>query len=597
MALIAKTAAGMKLLRWNKALSLADASDPLGLSLRVFARLANELLFCITTTSFRARYYSFFPWAFDDYNEGEYHSEQDRGRIPAVLARERALVLGAVFHHEGKACRGGGLGGSEAAVKVRFEPTKRYELKTWLHLKSQPDGQFGAAYKGSLINLGIFEGQEPIPLEVDEPPLTSDVEPEKEPDGDDLRALSPLGHRLATAFGRSIAATRYVTEGWSRKDSIPGKILKDFGARAGLCELTAPDASDRNVLRDMFFARLPETRSTAHERRRLSLLYIMNGIRQANEAEVWFGEWTFNDIAYFGEALNDNDGKHCIIKTPRCLEDIGLRWQVFYAQTYLALSLQAILVALLAQLRPYPAGLDHSELLRRFDVPALSDFLKRELKFKAGAGFFESSAADVMCEGGWGTGSNATPVAMRDGMSERSLVYRLDDGGALESFGLPVAVLVLYGTLLRYRTRVGERYQNWYLQQVKNQYSDISVPGVERTLISQFGPQWLERSNFELVEAISSRFIVRQHQMMSYERSGSPPLFSLDGSTLIPREKTYTNHTTPNRRLFSALQILCDLALTEPNDTLGYVLTDRGTDYLLNQLSEQERFGEADRPA
>jgi hypothetical protein len=33
MAQIAKKSARMKLLRWNKALSLADASDPLGLSL------------------------------------------------------------------------------------------------------------------------------------------------------------------------------------------------------------------------------------------------------------------------------------------------------------------------------------------------------------------------------------------------------------------------------------------------------------------------------------------------------------------------------------------------------------------------------------
>ena len=47
----------------------ASDADPLGLNLRVSARLANELLHCITSITPRARYYSFFPWAFEDYNE------------------------------------------------------------------------------------------------------------------------------------------------------------------------------------------------------------------------------------------------------------------------------------------------------------------------------------------------------------------------------------------------------------------------------------------------------------------------------------------------------------------------------------------------
>ena len=39
---LAKQASGLKLLQWTKELPSASAGDPLGLSLRVSARLANE---------------------------------------------------------------------------------------------------------------------------------------------------------------------------------------------------------------------------------------------------------------------------------------------------------------------------------------------------------------------------------------------------------------------------------------------------------------------------------------------------------------------------------------------------------------------------
>ena len=93
-----KPSDAVQLVRWNKELPSASAADPLGLNLRVSARLANELLHCITSVTPRARYYSFFPWAFEDYRESEQGTSRDRGRIPGVLARERAMVLGAVLH-------------------------------------------------------------------------------------------------------------------------------------------------------------------------------------------------------------------------------------------------------------------------------------------------------------------------------------------------------------------------------------------------------------------------------------------------------------------------------------------------------------------
>jgi len=75
-----------KLLQWNKELPSASAADPLELDRRVPARLANELLHCITSITPRARYNSFFPLAFEDYNKNERDNLKHRGRIDGVHA-------------------------------------------------------------------------------------------------------------------------------------------------------------------------------------------------------------------------------------------------------------------------------------------------------------------------------------------------------------------------------------------------------------------------------------------------------------------------------------------------------------------------------
>ena len=121
---LTKPPKGIQFLCWNKKLPSASAQDPLGLNLRVSARLAAQLLFCITSITPRARYYSFFPWAFQDYFEHEQGKLGDRGRIGGVLAREKAMVLGAVLHHDGEPCAGGALGGSDRASTLATGPVR-----------------------------------------------------------------------------------------------------------------------------------------------------------------------------------------------------------------------------------------------------------------------------------------------------------------------------------------------------------------------------------------------------------------------------------------------------------------------------------------
>ena len=59
------------LLRWSEHIPASDVQDPLGLGLRGSARLASRLLYCVTSITPRARYFSFIPWCVYDYQQRE----------------------------------------------------------------------------------------------------------------------------------------------------------------------------------------------------------------------------------------------------------------------------------------------------------------------------------------------------------------------------------------------------------------------------------------------------------------------------------------------------------------------------------------------
>lgn len=345
---LAKPSGGMSLLQWNKELPSSSPADPLGLNLRVSARLSDELLYCITSITPRARYYSFFPWAFQDYNDHERAKRGDRGRITGVLVRERAMVLGAVLHHDGHPCEGGALGGSNKATKIDLNKRRSFDLSSWQHLDAA-EGQFGAAYKGSLINLGFFKtDSECVMDEAD----ADTAELNQETQDIDVRELSDLGKRVATAFGQSIHNSEYVKKQWTLRNAADPRILAGFGSVAGLCEIVGKHAVDRDVLRNVFFANYKEMSQRGHQRRRMSLLFLLECVGQAHAAGATFGNGSLNDICYFDTIVSDGDKpKKTAVRMPPALVDIHERWRIFYTQNYLTVALQSMLVVCVRVIR------------------------------------------------------------------------------------------------------------------------------------------------------------------------------------------------------------------------------------------------------
>lgn len=594
---LTKPSGSIQLLHWNKELPTASAADPLGLNLRVAFRLANELLYCITSITPRARYYSFFPWAFDDYNEHEYGTTGDRGRVSGILSRERAMVLGAVVHHEGAPCEGGSLGGSEGAEKIAEKNRASCDLSRWKHLRAA-EGQFGAAYKGSLINLGVFKtDKSSVKDEAD----VDTEELDEETQAIELRELSNLGKRLAGAFGKSVRSTRYLKEGWSLKNVVDTKILKEFGARAGLCEIAGKHSDDRAVLREVLFANCDDMiNKDAQRRRRMSLLLILDCVGKARAAGVSFGNHVFGEICYFKAIAVKGDGKVATkpISLLPCLTDIAHRWRVYYSNAYLGVALQSLLVCCVAVLRDRPGGIPFDNFLQEINADAIGVRFREIFGRDLPKGFFTLTPRATLELFGakFSTSHNSNGVGLDAisvgaACSEQELEDSLNTGEASDVAGVALAALLFYLVVLRYPQVVGPEFQNWYHQQVNDPYSDVSVPGVVALLEGEFGSRWFERSNGEIISRVVWRFVIRQHQAMSYARGfgGSAPLFHVDGNTVIGTNEGFTDPRMPNSRLGSALQILDDLGLITFDEEDGYSRTREGDAWFKQEIEREAK--------
>lgn len=579
---IGKPTETLRLLHWTKELPRASENDPLGLELRVAARLANELLYCITSITPRARYYAFFPWAMQDYNERERLTKGDRGRIQGVLARERAMVLGAVLHHNKKTCKGGSLGGSDKAIKLVQKPERYYDLLTWKHLNNE-EGQFGAAYKGSLINLGVFKTADEVSEEVE----AETNELDKRTQSIEVRELSSLGLRLADAFGKSVQKTAYVSQSLTLKDKVASNVLLEFGSKAGLCEINHRSPKDRTILRDVFFANCAELNRPAHHRRRMSLLLLLACVKQARNAGVSLDARSFSDMCYFDAVIDEEEEPTTHpIALPAILFDIKERWRIFHTQGYLAVALQSLLVAVVRQIGNKPAGVEREQLALLLKPPNLPDRFAEIFGKDLPRDFYEMTPRETLALCGVVLGNSRKAFLSIDAkFSERQLEKRLVGGEANEAAAIVLASMLLYQTIFRHKARSSDQFNNWYGQHIRNDYADVALPGLIRFFEGEFGEQWAERRNGEILDRVLWRFVIRQHQTMSYERGfgGAAPLFHVDGSRVVATEMDYTDPEAKNSRFWSALQILMDLGLIVYEDEV-YDITQDGEAWLASEL-------------
>jgi hypothetical protein len=148
-------------------------------------------------------------------------------------------------------------------------------------------------------------------------------------------------------------------------------------------------------------------------------------------------------------------------------------------------------------------------------------------------------------------------------------------------------MILLAATLARFTRWEPTNYGKWLAGAASDPYLDL-VPPVVSAGLNRRLDRWWVRPWRELTEFVLSRYVVRQHQAMSYAKSSSGDrcLLQTDGEKVFATGH-YDEIGLGNPRLRSALQILKDLGLMEDTDDDVTRLTKEGQQFLAQELAKE----------
>lgn len=561
----------------------SEVQDPLGLGLRGSTRLASRLLFCITSVTRRARYFSFIPWCIHNYQKHEKGQAYALGLRDAIKTRETALTLACVIHHDGRPCDGGGLVGSNKAT--HWDRSKSEANFKQLDFAKVPALDI---YYNSLVNLGCFVTDE-------ERPDSDDESEEIELTFDDIQ-LSPLGLKLAEGYESIIGRLDSVKSisASTRKCSV--NSLREWGKRGGLCELSSTTAPDQALLRDMFFAK-SSSDDRSHLVRNQSLVIILELCRQLSADDWCLEASSFSQAVFYGLVVN-GDGDRITIEWPSSLVDIATRWRMFYFHYFMSVALEGMFVWLVnAAVESDIQGTTTEELAARLNEASvqreLSSLLESEFPERFGitgpAGFFAILGIDASELNETTSQSIDNKISSDANVAECWLESVIRDRTYLNSAtGLAVPMILFVLTLARFRRWCGTDYENWLATTVSDPYVDLVPPVVNLGLERHFG-DWWDCSWSELADFVLSRYVVQQHQSMAYEKTmkGERCLLQIDGAKIraeLPHEKIGIG----NPRFHSAVQVLTDLGLLTADEDGVTRLTPQGDAWLQGELKQRD---------
>lgn len=575
------------LLCWSEHVPVSDVQDPLGLALRGSSRLASRLLFCITSITPRARYFSFIPWCVQDWQIHEKGQRFDLGLREAITLREKALVLGCIAHHNGKSCPGGSLVGSESVTKWFSKGYLEVELRKLPFAKNPALD----AYFNSLVNLGFFITEdEAVPSDEEEGTATQTF--------NDLE-LSSLGKQLAESYDSLTGRLESVRNLSTAKRHCTVRSLSELGKRGGFCTLEEPTAPDRPLLRDVFFARV-KINGDSHPVRSRSLTLLLELCRQLSSEGWILNETTFNYAVYFGEIVSD-EGERIEIKWPKPLLDIATRWRMFYFHHYMSVALEGMFAWLIAQVSDRGlVGASVKELVKALSSKIVSKTLSELLDLDLAKDFGKSTPSElIQLFIGVFQELDSKASALLDktlrptnASSEDRLERVIRKRTYLQSpTGLAVSLLLLGLTLARYTQWEGTKYGNWLAGASNDPYLDLVPPVLTTGLTRRFG-QWCKCPWSILAEFVLSRYVVQQHQSMSFEKTaiGDRCLLQVDGSKISTRpNEVYEKIGMGNPRFDRAVRILKDLGLLADIGNEVIVVTKDGLRLLKEELVKENR--------
>lgn len=273
----------------ERSLNVKAGRDPLGLQTITLDRIMPILLPGILVLSRRARYFSFYPFLLEEYEQHRLPPSNDAlSRFIKQREFEYALAV--------QLCpRGCGAVSSGAVGKDRAGPAARSSADSIERQESVESflGGYGLYYRTPLSELGVV-----IPKGA---PVADGVTPV------DILHPSGPGHELAQAFQGAIAETAYYTDHmWSADDAVPTDALRELSERACLCRLNEFPEEQRLLREALYEAPAPPLEAAFNQRRRSFAVFLREVGRSAEvvKSNAAFRKALWDDF----EGAADKDG-------------------------------------------------------------------------------------------------------------------------------------------------------------------------------------------------------------------------------------------------------------------------------------------------
>lgn len=564
--------------------------DPLSLNLRVSARIGRELLFGITSVTPRARYYSFLPWCFSYINTFSKNKSSVNELIPLI---ERYMVVACLLKHENTTCEEGALVGSKAALRwLEAIPAKRQRIEE----VSFADNPAWKIYRASLLDLGLFDvTQEEYQDQQDE----TEVEEIEEVylSWDEIQ-LSDLGKNIAQSYGMAVNNLTAVKNILTNSDNSTMRGLKEWGKRSCLCNLKEGQKHELESLRNLFFFKVSSPNETpCHEYRRDSLLLILGCIKKISRLKLSFYD-SFKQMAYFGHVLDSNENA-IRIKVSPALNDINLRWKMFYFHYYLSVALEVVFIQIVTECQKTGiCGYEWKKLARQLYLRKVTREVSQYLNVDLEKNIGEYSLSEFLslygidCEKIVGGKEQIEKfISIDHNLSE----YWLDAISKEQFFkkpsGIAIALVYLLICLLRYMRWDNTEHGKWLAGEcfrTNAPNKNVSVPVILNAFKYEYD-EWWKVPIGELSKYIISKYVVNLHGMLSYDKSisGNNALFRREGEKLFWNNIEYEEISAGNPRLPSAVTILIDLGCIshQKDDKYTFCLTEDGSKILSEHLN------------
>ncbi len=339
--------------QWTRRVAMEGSGrDPLGLS-RVSDALTDFLLPGIITTTDRARYYAFYPWAIADI---EALRNSRNGRVSfeeEFQRREAAFALASRLGQKVDLPVVGVRQVDTILASANDDETVETDFRV---LPSNSTGGFGQYYAGCLHGLGL--------IRVDEKGEWV-VAPE-------------LGGQLADVFGVATAKSPYLAGNWRGRPRVPKSVLKDSAELFSLDALSGRAAeTERELLISMFFNLGESPTATRPLNRQATLGMFLHVLKACEDAGIKVTRREVDGGAifwphYFG-GLADDDHELLGYQCAPVFAEAQAFWRQFCAHQFLAFALEELLASVLDALSPHPEGLTETALL---DELVSHDFVK-----------------------------------------------------------------------------------------------------------------------------------------------------------------------------------------------------------------------------